>query len=276
MERIPSGEMQFHPQSALDDGGRPFKWRGEIYRGIFPLWTPFFRRLCDDGTISALAGKGLVVKSEIAPVSADGFDLVLRHYKIPFASYPEEWSPEMFRDAVLTIVDFWSALAERGLSLKDSHPWNVLFDGCRPVWVDLTSIVPLEKPWEEQPREELLSTGLAPLQLMAKGSFQIARALLPEELPSATLAPLIHPVRGSLRNWARDLGTAIQRALPKRMQDFGWRVARGIGRSTAPPVRTRLLLPRLFEGNNRSQVHPDRAAAIEEDVPWMRVLQAQA
>ena len=48
----------------------------------------------------------------------------------------------MLRDAALAILTLAAELAERGLTLKDSHPWNVLFHGTRPVWVDVTSVGP--------------------------------------------------------------------------------------------------------------------------------------
>lgn len=50
----------------------------------------------------------------------------------------------MLKDAALTVLDLLLELAQCGLTLKDSHPWNVLFDAEKPVYVDLTSIVLLD------------------------------------------------------------------------------------------------------------------------------------
>jgi hypothetical protein len=180
MARIPAGEVTFHPHSHGDPAGRLFLWKGELYRGIRSEWTPFFTELFQNGVISGLADRGLLIESELTSLSLDGFAVVVRHRYVAFASYPEEWCAEMLRDAALAILDLATELSHYGLGLKDGHPWNVLFDGGRFVYVDLTSLTPVpgECPWPGY--DSFCRFCLYPLLLMARGQDRIARRLLPE------------------------------------------------------------------------------------------------
>jgi hypothetical protein len=50
----------------------------------------------------------------------------------------------MFKEAALMHVALFERLAAHGLTLKDWHPLNILYSGTRPVFVDFTSIIPVE------------------------------------------------------------------------------------------------------------------------------------
>jgi len=103
----------------------------------------------------------------------------------------------MLKDAALTILELAIALAERGLSLRDAHPWNVLFDWSRPVYVDLTSIMPDEHARNWRAYDEFCRFCYYPLILMAHGQERIARSLLPE-YDGILRSDLAAVMRGSL------------------------------------------------------------------------------
>lgn len=64
---------------------------------------------------------------------------VYEHERIAFPSYPQEWPAEMLWEAGrLTLQLARIALAENW-GLKDATPANILFDGPKPVFVDLLS-----------------------------------------------------------------------------------------------------------------------------------------
>ncbi len=65
--------------------------------------------------------------------------LVLEHERIPFVSYPYEWPPEMLHSAGELTIDLALQLLEDGLGLKDATPYNVLFRGPEPVFIDMLS-----------------------------------------------------------------------------------------------------------------------------------------
>jgi len=106
--------------------------------------------------------------------------MVVHHRYVPFVSYPEEWCSAMLKDAALTMVELLIELARYGLTLKDAHPWNLLFDVCKPVYVDLTSIIPIKDNAKWVGYDAFCRFCLYPLILMAHGQERIARRLLPE------------------------------------------------------------------------------------------------
>ena len=178
MNSIPHCEVNYHPHSFADPDGRLFKWNGQLYRGISSEWAPLLRKLLQDGVIHGLVGRGLLIDTESTDLAIGGYDMVVRHRCVPFASYPEEWCSAMFKDVVLTIVTLEIELEQLGLTLRDAHPWNVLFDACQPVYVDLTSMVPSQHESLWPAYNEFCHFCLYPLYLMSYGQERIARCLL--------------------------------------------------------------------------------------------------
>lgn len=181
IERIPPGEVTFHPHSFTNhNGARLFLWDGGIYRGILPQSAPYFIQLFQDGIIQRAAERGLLIETDLTPLTLDGYGLVLRHRRIPFVSYPNEWCALMLKDAALTLLDLAIELAPYGFTLADAHPWNLLFDDCHPVFVDLGSIIHIDNPvWPAY--DEFCRFCLYPLMLMSKGQELIARLLMCED-----------------------------------------------------------------------------------------------
>jgi SAM-dependent methyltransferase len=66
--------------------------------------------------------------------------LVLEHERIAFPSFTYEWPVEMLHAAGRLTLDLALALLEEGHGLKDATPYNVLFKGPQPVFVDVCSI----------------------------------------------------------------------------------------------------------------------------------------
>lgn len=180
IDQIPSPEVSFHPHSYGDPAGRLFQWNGQLYRGISSEWAPFFRRLLQDGVIQRLVDRGLLIETELTSLILDGYGMVVRHRCVPFASYPNEWCAAMFKDAALTYIELVTELAPHGLSLKDTHPWNILFDAWKPLYVDLTSIIPTTTDSMYFAYDKFRRYYLYPLVLMSIGQERIVRCLLPD------------------------------------------------------------------------------------------------
>jgi hypothetical protein len=66
------------------------------------------------------------------------------HDRVGFVSVPAEWSAAMLAHAALHTLDVNDELLRHGYLLKDATPANILFDGTRPVFVDVPSIGPLQ------------------------------------------------------------------------------------------------------------------------------------
>jgi SAM-dependent methyltransferase len=86
-----------------------------------------------------LVAKGQLVGSEV--VSPEGAEiLMLRHPRISFQSFPWEWAPPLWLAAAELTLGLCSELVSHGWLLKDATPLNVLFQGTRPIFVDVLSI----------------------------------------------------------------------------------------------------------------------------------------
>ncbi len=179
--QIPLGDMVFQPHSFADPNGRVFHWQGRLYRSLTARGAATLQQLQTRGVLRQVVERGLLIETTPTSLQVPGAESVVEHRKLPFVSYPHEWCPEMFKRATLTILDLTSELATQGFTLKDAHPWNVLFDGPTPMFVDLGSIVPLGEPGCWPGREEFDRYCFHPLLLMSRGLDHIARRMLPTD-----------------------------------------------------------------------------------------------
>lgn len=88
---------------------------------------------------AALSGR--LVRTSPASVDAGsmGAALVVEHERVVFPSYPYEWPPEMLGAAAALTLDLAEEALDLGFGLKDATPYNVLFRGPSPVFIDLLS-----------------------------------------------------------------------------------------------------------------------------------------
>lgn len=89
---------------------------------------------------------------------------IVEHERVPFSSFPYEWPAEMLHAAGELTLDLAEKLLEDGLGLKDATPYNVLFHGSCPVFVDLLSFEArdsLDPTW--LPLAQFVRTFLLPL-----------------------------------------------------------------------------------------------------------------
>lgn len=175
---IPATEVRFHPLSFGDPNGRVFWWQGRLYRGIPEGKAGFYKEQFSKGIVQSLVARDLLVGTEVTDLTLDGYPLVLSHKTVPFVTYAPEWCGAALKAAALKVLDLQIALMREGLMLQDAHPWNVLFDGPKPVYVDVGSIVPISRGKGWAAHGEFLRFFLYPLVLMSEGHGRIARALL--------------------------------------------------------------------------------------------------
>jgi hypothetical protein len=152
-----------HSSAAPDAGLEPGSFRDPESR-VFYAGDEVLRALSADGLadFEALEAAGLLDDERLVRTerAADGLPAatgllvhepagVLRHERIPFVSYPYEWTFSMLKDAALVQLDLLLAALEHDLVLKDSTPYNVQFRGARPLFVDIGSFERLREaePW---------------------------------------------------------------------------------------------------------------------------------
>jgi hypothetical protein len=147
-----STQAGLEPGSFRDPESRVFYAGDEVYRALSPGGLGDFEAL----RASGLLDDERIVRTEVVQDGAVDRALlvhepagVLRHERIPFVSYPYEWTFSMLKDAALLQLDLLLASLEHDLVLKDSTPYNVQFKGSRPVFVDVGSFERLREgePW---------------------------------------------------------------------------------------------------------------------------------
>jgi 2-polyprenyl-3-methyl-5-hydroxy-6-metoxy-1,4-benzoquinol methylase len=72
-------------------------------------------------------------------LNPDVEQVLLEHERVAVRSFPYEWPPEMLHAAGALTLDLAEACLSENYLLKDATPYNVLFAGWRPVFVDLLS-----------------------------------------------------------------------------------------------------------------------------------------
>jgi hypothetical protein len=104
---------------------------------------PFYQRRVVDGSCidSAFVDPAEVGLSE--------WPAAVRHRRLPVITYPHEWSFTMLRDAALLQLDLAIEALDAGLAMKDGTPYNVQFDGSRPMFIDIGSfdVADVPTPW---------------------------------------------------------------------------------------------------------------------------------
>lgn len=88
-----------------------------------------------------------VAQGRLVPFEREG-DLRVVSQRLPFVTQPSEWTDAQLFEAARLTLALQGEAVEAGFDLKDASAWNVLFDGCRPVFCDLLSFEPLaDRPW---------------------------------------------------------------------------------------------------------------------------------
>jgi len=91
------------------------------------LESPFYRRIQERGDVVATA------------IDDSPTGLFLHHPRIPIPTYPWEWTPSQWVAAAELTLNLCQEALNEGWILKDATPLNVLFEGPRPVFVDVLS-----------------------------------------------------------------------------------------------------------------------------------------
>jgi SAM-dependent methyltransferase len=166
--------------SFRDPAGKLFRFGGRWLRAVNPagaadvgsfLDSRQARRLMANGSVigtrqlSAAETEDVVRHPGVAGLFRDcPCALLLEHDGIEFPSFPYEWPPEMLYEAAALTLDLALRLQADGIGLKDATPYNVLFRGAEPVFVDFLSFEcrrPGDSSW--LPYAQFIRTFLLPL-----------------------------------------------------------------------------------------------------------------
>jgi len=145
------------PGSFRDRDSRVVVADDAIYRALSPEGTEDWDALSASPLLEKMIAAGQVVGTrEVDPAAAGvgqellptGVSKVLEHDRIPFVSYPYEWTFSMLQDAAKLQLQLGAEAIENGFDLKDATPYNVQFIGSQPTFIDIGSF---EKQTEGEP-----------------------------------------------------------------------------------------------------------------------------
>jgi len=145
-------EIRVEPGSFRDRQGRVYLQHDRVIRALSSAaqsdWealqaTRFFARFVDKGHIVSTRQVGLADTGLADESSA--WVAALEHERIPFISYPYEWSFSMLRDGARLHLDLLLAALDEGMILKDSSAYNIQWVGTRPVHIDIPSFQKLQQ-----------------------------------------------------------------------------------------------------------------------------------
>jgi 2-polyprenyl-3-methyl-5-hydroxy-6-metoxy-1,4-benzoquinol methylase len=153
--REPAPPTQAITASFRDPAGSLFHYQGRILRVVNAIGAADLEAFLASASGQKLMAAGTVIPTraleaaECRELLADpsvrelydarGGQMILEHERIDFPSFPYEWNAEMLHAAGLLTLDLAQALLADGLGLKDGTPYNVLFRGPAPVFIDVLS-----------------------------------------------------------------------------------------------------------------------------------------
>lgn len=203
------------PASFRDPCGSVYVCQDAVVRTVNKQYAPHYQLMHESGFLADMWERGWMVRfeEEETPSIAEAWK-TLRVHKIPFISFPYEWSFSQLKDAALLTLDIQEAALNKGLVLKDASAYNVQFEGASPVFIDVLSLETYKEgtPWVAY--AQFCRHFLAPLLLMAKAHINSGLLLrdfidgVPLDMASALL-----PRRSKLA-----LGVQLHIALHAKMQ----------------------------------------------------------
>jgi ribosomal protein L11 methylase PrmA len=189
--------------SFRDPSGFVFAEGDVLYRQVNRSFQPDFDFFMSSGLYGTLVERGLIVPHQEAASSMarspDAYK-VIRPERVPFISYPYEWSFGQLKDAALVTLTLQELALAHGMSLRDASAYNIQFRRGKPLLVDTLSFERLREntPWVAY--RQFCQHFLAPLALMRYRDVRLGQLTrihldgVPLDLASALL-----PVRARLR-----------------------------------------------------------------------------
>ena len=139
--------MPPNPASFRDPSGYVFERKGEVYRAINASYFSVFEHLHTCGLYDKLVQANFLITHTL--ISESKKRIVIKPQRIPFVSYPCEWSFSMIKQAALLHLRINMLALEHNMLLKDASAYNVQFIGSQAVFIDTLSFAHYleDKPW---------------------------------------------------------------------------------------------------------------------------------
>ncbi|MFH1524179.1 MAG: class I SAM-dependent methyltransferase, partial [Chloroflexota bacterium] len=166
--------------SFRDPSGFLFTQDGVLYRQVNQVYADDYTRMIDSGLYAKLVKTGLLIphtELDVPPADKKLAFKVLRPERVPFISYPYEWSFGQLKAAALATLSIQKRALRLGMSLKDASAYNIQFYNGRPTLIDTLSFETYQEgePWVAY--RQFCQHFLAPLALMAYRDVRLSQLL---------------------------------------------------------------------------------------------------
>ncbi len=137
------------PGSFRDPASRVVHDGERVLRMLDARGTANWRRLRGSAFFRRSVSAGSLIDAREVPNPGGDGVTVLEHPRIPFISYPYEWTFSMLKEAALLHLDLLAQSLREGLTIKDASAFNIQFLKGRPVFIDIGSFEPYRPgdPW---------------------------------------------------------------------------------------------------------------------------------
>ncbi len=154
--------------SFRDPSGFLFSRNGILYRQINRTYSNDYVRLVESGLYDKLVKASLLIPHiEVGqlPAESDLVFKIIQPERVPFISYPYEWSFSQLKDAALATLSIQKRALKLAMSLKDASAYNIQFVRGRATLIDSLSfeIYKEGEPWVAY--KQFCQHFLAPLAL---------------------------------------------------------------------------------------------------------------
>lgn len=131
-----------HPASFRDPAATVFEVNGRIIRALTAPGVKQYTEARESGLLNKLEDANKLIKSHDAdalPNSDQKYVQFIEHTKIPFISYPYEWSFLLLKEAALLHLDIQLEALDHDFVLSDASAYNIQFQGISPIFIDVMS-----------------------------------------------------------------------------------------------------------------------------------------
>jgi hypothetical protein len=182
--------------SYRDPSGFVFEKNGSLYRQVNKVFRHDFDFFISSGCYDHLVKQELLIPHKEVNENFSGGDQwykTLEPEKLPFISYPYEWSFNMLKEAALLTLLLMKESIRFGLILKDATPTNVQWRNGKMIFIDSLSFEKYDasKPWIAY--RQFCETFLSPLLLMYYSKQPVQPLMLgwPEGIPISVTKSLL-------------------------------------------------------------------------------------
>ena len=167
-------DLQRVPGSFRDPAGCVYEGDNRIFRTVNECFIQEFDQVWASGLLEKLAGRQSVLPAklinsdrEFLQATEPEITYVLEIPKLPFISYPYEWTFSALKSAALLHLDIHLTALAQGMTLSDASAYNIQFQGAKPIFIDHLSFRPYKNGEVWAGHRQFCEQFLNPLLLQA-------------------------------------------------------------------------------------------------------------